>query len=612
MLYALLCYNSEEIVGSWSKEEDDEVMARLEVVNDRLPGEGQARPDGAAHAHHRGDDAAQDPRAPAGAEQRAADGDRRPFAETKEQLLGFYVVDCAIAGRGAGDRARAGAWPTPAAPTRSGRSRCSCRAGVSGDRRRPGSTRRCGRPGRSAMGALLRYFRDLDAAEEAFQDACLAALKNWPQNGPPRDPAAWLIFVGRNAARRRRAPPQQAGGAARRRRSCCANCDDAGDPRRRWPSGSTARTTATTSCACCSSAATRTCRRRSRSRSRCASSAGCRSSEIARAFLVGESGDGAADHARQEPRRRRRRSVRDAGRARARAERLAAVAAVIYLMFNEGYSATGGDAHDPRAAVRRGDPPRAPAAAPVPRRARDDGPAGADAAAARARAGAARRRRRHRAARGPGPQPAGTATFIAEGLALLDKAMRHRRPGPYQVQAAIARACTRGAARAEETDWAQIDRLYATLERLPPSPVVTLNRAVAVSKVRGPAAALEMIEPLGAAAVNGYFHFFGLRGRAAAAARPRRRGARRVRPRHRARAHAGRGGAHPHAPRSPGTSSEPPAPRDRGRAQAAARSRAAAARARCASAPRRARTRARASSRRPSLASRSPRTLGSR
>ncbi|MGN6537378.1 MAG: sigma-70 family RNA polymerase sigma factor, partial [Mesorhizobium sp.] len=50
-----------------------------------------------------------------------------------------------------------------------------------------------------AVAALLRYFRDLDAAEEAFQDACLRALKNWPKNGPPRDPAAWLIFVGRNS-----------------------------------------------------------------------------------------------------------------------------------------------------------------------------------------------------------------------------------------------------------------------------------------------------------------------------------------------------------------------------------------------------------------------------
>src|SRR5436305_14964700 len=51
-----------------------------------------------------------------------------------------------------------------------------------------------------AIGALLRYCRNLDTAEEAFQEACLRALKHWPQNGPPRDPAAWLIFVGRNLA----------------------------------------------------------------------------------------------------------------------------------------------------------------------------------------------------------------------------------------------------------------------------------------------------------------------------------------------------------------------------------------------------------------------------
>src|ERR1700712_1314011 len=51
-----------------------------------------------------------------------------------------------------------------------------------------------------AVGALLRYFRDMDRAEEAYQEACLRALKNWPENGPPRDPTAWLILVGRNAA----------------------------------------------------------------------------------------------------------------------------------------------------------------------------------------------------------------------------------------------------------------------------------------------------------------------------------------------------------------------------------------------------------------------------
>jgi RNA polymerase sigma-70 factor (ECF subfamily) len=100
--------------------------------------------------------------------------------------------------------------------------------------------------------------------------------------------------------------------------------------------------------------------------------------------------------------------------------------------------------------------------------------------------------------------------MIAEGLALIDKAMRHKRRGPYQVQAAIAALHAR-AARPADTDWAQIDLLYAALETLQPSPVVTLNRAVAVSKVRGPDVALAMIEPL-AARLSGYFHFFGLKG----------------------------------------------------------------------------------------------------
>ena len=102
------------------------------------------------------------------------------------------------------------------------------------------------------------------------------------------------------------------------------------------------------------------------------------------------------------------------------------------------------------------------------------------------------------------------AKLIREGLALIDKAMRHRVPGAYQIQAAIAALHAR-AARAEDTDWAGIDLLYAALEQLQPSPVITLNRAVAVAKLRGPAAALEMIEPL-APRLSGYFHFFGVRG----------------------------------------------------------------------------------------------------
>jgi RNA polymerase sigma-70 factor (ECF subfamily) len=100
--------------------------------------------------------------------------------------------------------------------------------------------------------------------------------------------------------------------------------------------------------------------------------------------------------------------------------------------------------------------------------------------------------------------------MMAEGLVLVEKALRHRRPGAYQVQAAIA-AVHAQAARPEDTDWAEIDRLYAVLETVQPSPVVTLNRAVAVAKLSGPAAALAMIEPLGER-LSGYFHFHGVKG----------------------------------------------------------------------------------------------------
>ncbi|TIV78026.1 MAG: RNA polymerase sigma factor, partial [Mesorhizobium sp.] len=100
--------------------------------------------------------------------------------------------------------------------------------------------------------------------------------------------------------------------------------------------------------------------------------------------------------------------------------------------------------------------------------------------------------------------------MIDEGLALVDKALRHQKPGPYQVQAAIAALHAR-AVKPEDTDWTEIDLLYSLLERMQPSPVVTLNRAVAVSKVRGPEAALAMIEPL-EDRLSGYFHFFGLKG----------------------------------------------------------------------------------------------------
>jgi RNA polymerase sigma-70 factor (ECF subfamily) len=192
-----------------------------------------------------------------------------------------------------------------------------------------------------------------------------------------------------------------------------------------------------------------------------------------------------------------------------RAERLAAVAAMIYLVFNEGYAASGGTAHIRVAlceeAIRLARLlmrlfPSEPeimglAALLLLQHARS--PARLDATGEIILLEDQDRGMWRR-------------ELIGEGLAMLDKALRHRRPGPYQVQAAIAGVHAH-ATRAEDTDWAEIDQLYATLERLLPSPVITLNRAVAVAKVKGPAAALAMIEPLGQK-LSGYFHFFGVKG----------------------------------------------------------------------------------------------------
>jgi RNA polymerase sigma-70 factor (ECF subfamily) len=100
--------------------------------------------------------------------------------------------------------------------------------------------------------------------------------------------------------------------------------------------------------------------------------------------------------------------------------------------------------------------------------------------------------------------------LINEALALLDKAIRHRQPGPYQLQAAIAALHSR-AKRVENTDWEEIELLYRTLERVQPSPVITLNRAVAVSKLKGPEEALTLVETLGGK-LDGYFYYHGLRG----------------------------------------------------------------------------------------------------
>jgi RNA polymerase sigma-70 factor (ECF subfamily) len=354
-----------------------------------------------------------------------------------------------------------------------------------------------------AVGALLRYFRDLDRAEEAFQEACLRALKHWPQNGPPRDPAAWLIFVGRNAAldevrRRNGEEPLPAD-------ELISDLDDAEAALAERLDNSNYRDDVLRLLfICCHPDLPAT--QQIALALRIVSGLSVR--EIARAFLVSESA-----MEQRITRAKRRVAAADVPfetpGAVERAERLAAVAAMIYLLFNEGYSASGGEAHIRvplceeairlvRLLVRLF--PSEPeimglAALLLLQHAR--APARLDAEGAIVLLEDQDRGLWNR-------------QTIAEGLVLVEKALRHQRPGAYQVQAAIA-AVHASAARPEDTDWAEIDQLYALLERLQPSPVVTLNRAVAVSKVQGAEAALAMIEPL-ADRLSGYFHFFGVKG----------------------------------------------------------------------------------------------------
>jgi RNA polymerase sigma-70 factor, ECF subfamily len=354
-----------------------------------------------------------------------------------------------------------------------------------------------------AIGALLRYFRNLDTAEEAFQEACLRALRTWPSNGPPRDAAAWLIMVGRNAgiddARRRSRtqalPPDDV----------ISDLDDAEAGLAERLDGANYRDDILRLLfVCCHPDLPAT--QQIALALRIVS--GLSVKELARAFLVGES-------AMEQRITRAKARVAGAGvpfetpGAVERAERLGVVAAMLYLLFNEGYSASGGEAHVRSAlcdeAIRLARLllrlfPAEPeimglVALLLLQHARTAARLDADDCIVLLE---------------DQDRRLWNGEMITEGLGLIDKAMRHRRSGPYQVQAAIAALHAR-AARPEDTDWTQIERLYATLERMQPSPVVTLNRAVAVAKVQGPEAALALIEPL-ADPLAGYFLFFGVRG----------------------------------------------------------------------------------------------------
>jgi RNA polymerase sigma-70 factor, ECF subfamily len=341
-----------------------------------------------------------------------------------------------------------------------------------------------------AVATLIRVTRDFDLAEEAWQEACEQALRTWPQRGVPADPTAWLFTTARNRAidrlRRERVGREKAAAAAQ-----ITELQAMGDDMHEIPDDRL-RLLFT----CCHPALALDAQVALTLRT----VAGLTTREIARAFLVPEPTLG-------QRLTRAKRKIRDAAipyrvpPREALPERVGGVRAVIYLVFNEGYEATQGELmrSDLCAEAIRlvrllnhltpGDPETAGLLAlMLLQHARRD-----------ARTDAAgdlvvledqdRARWDHE--------------MIDDGLALLRAPVEE--PGTYRLQAEIA-ACHAAAPRPEDTDWPRIASLYAQLAGHRPSPVVELNRAVAVAMADGPDAGLRLLEPL--AATLDRYHLF--------------------------------------------------------------------------------------------------------
>lgn len=335
------------------------------------------------------------------------------------------------------------------------------------------------------VATLIRVTADWDLAEECAQDAFAAALERWPRDGIPRRPGAWLTTTARNRAidRLRR----EAVGEAKLRETAllaipaepdqAAVASGVGDDRLRLIF------------TCCHPALAFEARIALTLRTL----AGLTTAEIARAFLVSEA-------------TMAKRLTRAKSKIRAAAipyqvppahllpARTGAVLGVLYLLFNEGYAASAG-----ADLIRQGLTAEAIRLARLVAELMPDEPEVLGLLALMLLHDARHATRvDSTGVLVPLDQQDRTrwdVASIAEGVALVQRAFEQGRTGPYQLQAAIA-ACHATAARAEDTDWSDIAALYGELVRQVPSPVVELNRAVAVGMAQGPEAGLALVDKL--------------------------------------------------------------------------------------------------------------------
>ncbi len=333
------------------------------------------------------------------------------------------------------------------------------------------------------LGVLIRRYGQFDACEDAVQEALLAAAVQWPTEGVPDNPRGWLITV----AARRLLDQFRSDDARRRREAAVHVSHETSDivdiPDKDdtllllflccHPSLSSASQLALTLRAV----------------------GGLTTAQIAHAFLVPES-------TLAQRISRAKQKIKSAGArfdlppAAERAGRLEVVLQVLYLIFNEGYTASSGeDLHRPELTTEATRLTRE-----VHRLLPDDGEV----------AGLLALMLLTEARRPARTRPDGTLvplaaqdrslwrpSLIAEGVELITRTLPKGPPGPYQLQAAIA-AIHDEAASAADTDWPQILALYQLLERVAPNPMVTLNQAVALAMVQGPAAGLRLLQPLDA------------------------------------------------------------------------------------------------------------------